>query len=88
MSENIVDLKGKPVKPNNVIPLDVETFAEIPAGQILDAAKNENMDSALVLGWKPDGTFYFASTHASVAEINLLLEVCKDVLMDEIRGGR
>lgn len=86
MNDNVVGLNGEPIQRDNVVELDVATFAEIPPTQILEQAKEAEMESVVVLGWKRSGEFYFASSQSSVSEINLMLDVCKHTLMEELRG--
>lgn len=68
---------------DNVITLDVDTTLPIPAERILEGARLNEVSPLLLIGWKPDGELYLASTHGDLGEHLILLERAKAVLLDQ-----
>lgn len=66
---------------DNVIELDLITSLDIPPERVLKRALEASLTSALVLGYKDDGTFYFATSAASGPENLWLLERARHCLM-------
>ena len=57
------------------------TTLDLPAARILDRAKSANLSTAVVMGWKPDGSLYFASTVADGGDVLWLMATCKNALL-------
>ncbi len=87
MNDNVVDMGGKPVKSDNVIPLDVETFQDIDPKKITEAADKVDFEHVMIVGWEKNGEMYFASSQGSAVEIVLDLEICKRMIMDGLASG-
>jgi hypothetical protein len=71
-----------------VVELDVVTRLDIPAERVLRQATEDNLESAVVIGYR-DGEFYFASSLADGGDVLWLLELAKRKLFetaDEISG--
>lgn len=65
---------------SNIVHLPVITRLDLPAARILDAAAG--LVTAVVIGWKEDGSFYFASNKADGGEVLWLLELAKRKLFE------
>ncbi len=59
MSENIIKFPG-------------QTIIDLPAGQILDAAKEQPFDSLFLVGMTEDGDFYLAGTTSDMGTVSLI----------------
>lgn len=53
------------------------TSLNMPAEQMLDLAKNANLDQIVIMGYAKDGEFYFASSIADGGAILWLMETAK-----------
>lgn len=84
MVDKVVGLDGKPL--DNVVHLDNETMNDIPVEKILDEAKKEGVSVAMIIGWRDNGKFYFASSTGDCADMNLIIDSAKLALMDYMRG--
>lgn len=70
--------------PDNLVFLPVVTRLDCPPERVLEAAVGA-VDRVVVIGWQPDGGFYFASSIADGPEVLWLLEMARIRLMQE--GG-
>ncbi len=70
---------------NNVIEFDGVTTLDIPPPRILANAAGADLKDVVVIGWKKDGSFYFASSGADAAEVNWLLDTAKLELLEASR---
>jgi len=68
---------------DNIEILDTVTRLDIPAGRVIDGAKEADLETALVIGWDEDGEFYFASSKADGGCVLWLLELAKKELMGD-----
>ena len=68
-------------KPDNVVILPVVTRLNIPPDRVLNDALAANLDGALVIGQRKDGSYYFSSSIADGGEALWLLEWAKVALM-------
>ena len=66
---------GKVIDFNGITTLDLDPQ------RILDAAKKEELEGVVILGYTKDGDIYFASSYANVPEVNWLIDKCKDTLL-------
>jgi hypothetical protein len=66
-----------------VIEANFQTSLDIPADKVLQGAVDEGLDTAVVIGWDKDDSFYFASSVGSIGETLLLLELAKKRLLVE-----
>ena len=66
----------------DVIPLPVITTLDIPVSRVLKSAKKAKLEHAVVIGYEPEGEFYFASSIANGPDVLWLLEKAKRALMD------
>jgi hypothetical protein len=72
------DLTSKaPERTAQVIRWAGVTMHDIPPERVLDAARDAELRCAVVLGYTPDGTEYFASSIADGADVLWLLERLK-----------
>ena len=58
-----------------------ETYADIPAKTVLQAAIDAGVDEVLVLGWTGRDTFYSASSTTNIGHNLHLLERAKELIM-------
>lgn len=69
-------------KDNNVVILGGITRLDVPVERIIDAAKAEDLDNIVILGYDKEGNEYFASSIASGPDVVWLFERAKKKLMD------
>jgi hypothetical protein len=60
---------------DNVIYLSEATTEDIPPERVIEAALDANLSVAIVVGRRPDGTIYFASSTGDVREAHWLVSV-------------
>ena len=60
---------------DNVIYLNEATTEDIPPDRVVAAALDANLSVAIVIGRRPDGTIYFASSTGDVKEAHWLVSV-------------
>ena len=60
---------------DNVIYLNEATTEDIPPDRVIDAALDANLSVAIVIGRRPDGSIYFASSTGDVREAHWLVSV-------------
>lgn len=60
----------------------LRTTQQIPVEQVLDGAKDA-LDTCVVIGWEKDAGLYIASSDGNCAEILLLLEMAKKVILEQ-----
>ena len=65
-----------------VINLEQITRLDIPPERVIDNAPVEELESAVLLGWKKDGEFYFASSIANGPDVLWLMELAKKKLLE------
>lgn len=76
---------------DNVVILPVITTLDVPVERILNKAQEADLDAALVIGWKKDGGFFFASSYADSAQVIYLLRRGEHDLLkmeDELAGDK
>lgn len=66
----------------DVVDLRVVSYLDLPSERIIKWAGEADLDHAVVLGWKKDGGFYFASSYAAAPEVLYLLEWAKKQLLE------
>jgi len=66
-----------------IIPIGGVTILDLPADQILEAAKGK-MDGVILIGFDKDGEVYAASSYADGGDVMWLLEACKIKMMEGI----
>lgn len=59
---------------------------ELPLDVVLEAARERNLEDVIILGTKPNGEFYFATTHPDYMQILWDLERAKTLLMAATLG--
>jgi hypothetical protein len=67
---------------SNVHTLNMVTRLDLPVERILDGATKAKLESVVVMGYRDDGTEYFASSYADGGDVLWLMERCKRKLMD------
>ena len=60
---------------DNVIYLNEATTDDIPPARVVEAALDANLSVAIVIGRRPDGSIYFASSTGDVREAHWLVSV-------------
>lgn len=68
-------------RPDNVVVLPVVTRLDCPPERVLQAAAAE-VEKVVVIGWQPDGGFYFASSIAAGPECLWLIEMARKRLLE------
>jgi hypothetical protein len=66
----------------NVIKFNGKPPTDLPPERILNEAVNADLWEAVVIGWRKDGSFYFASSIADGADVNWLLDRAKKELQE------
>lgn len=64
-----------------VVDIGCITKLDLPPDRILEAAKGE-LEGVVVIGFKKDGSEYFASSYADGGDVLWLLERCKKQLLE------
>ena len=67
---------------SNVFPIGCITRLDLPAEQVLEAAKEQGLAGVVLLGYREDGEQYFASTYADGGAVLWLLEMCRKQLLE------
>lgn len=67
---------------DNVIPLGGVTRLDLHPDQVIDEARGQCPDGAVVLGFDADGDFYFASSIADGGTVIWLMEMAKKALLE------
>lgn len=70
-----------------VVILDCETRLDIPADRVLDAAKEDNLSVAMVIGYDPDGGLVLRTTTTKAKELVWLIELAKKLILDQFDNG-
>jgi hypothetical protein len=68
-------------EPDNVVILPVITRLNIPPDRVLNDALAADLDGAVVIGQRKDGSYYFSSSIADGGDALWLLEWAKVALM-------
>lgn len=66
---------------DNVVPLNCITRLNLPPDRVLEAALEEGLEEAVVIGYDKDGDFYFSSSVADGGSVLWLIELAKYKLM-------
>ena len=64
-----------------VVDIGCVTKLDLPPDRILESAVGE-LEGVVILGYKKDGSEYFASSYADGGDVLWLLERCKRQLLD------
>lgn len=65
-----------------VVEFDGITTLDVPPARILSKAADAELQSCVVIGYREDGSFYFASSVSDGAEVVWLMEVAKKKLLE------
>jgi hypothetical protein len=71
----------------NVVDFPGLTKEDVPVEQVLGSDEALSLDEVIVLGWKDDEMF-FATSSGQVAEVNILLDLAKQMLIDFVLRGQ
>ena len=71
---------------DNVIYLSEATADDIPPERVVEAALDANLSVAIVIGRRPDGTIYFASSTGDVREAHWLVSVVATNIVTSYTG--
>lgn len=66
----------------NVIELPVVTKLDLPPERVIARAGEADLEGVVIIGWKRDGDFYFASSYADGGDVIFLCEMAKKKLLD------
>lgn len=66
---------------SNVVEMDAPTRLRTPVPTVLARAAGAGLEDVVAIGWKQDGTLYFASSESDGAEVLWLLEKARLELM-------
>ena len=66
----------------NVVDFNGTTKIDVPISKILAGAAGAKLAEVVVVGWREDGSFYFASSGADAADVNWLLDNAKTELIE------
>lgn len=66
----------------NVVPWRGVTKLDLPIEQILERAKDANLETVVVMGWDKDGSPFFASSTPDGGDVLWLMEMTKKRLLD------
>ena len=69
---------------DNIVKFPGTTMFGIEPDEVLNGALDASLESAVVLGYGKDGGLYFATSIGDEAQILLLLEKSKRVLLDMV----
>ena len=72
-----------PAQTAEVIDFPGGTLADIPCEDMFEAAKNADLECAIVIGREKDGSMYFAMSSADVALAFWLMELFKKELLSD-----
>lgn len=67
---------------DNIVEFDGITSLDIPPPRILAKAAGAKLESVVVIGFREDGNFYFASSGADGGYVLWLLELAKKQLLE------
>jgi len=67
--------------PDNIVIWHGVTRHDLPVNRILDAAKEANLESVVIMGYQ-DGEFYFASSLADGGDVLWLMRNCEKRLLE------
>ena len=71
---------------DNVIYLNEATTDDIPPERVIEAALDANLSVAIVIGRRPDGTIYFASSTGDVKEAHWLVSAVATNIITSYTG--
>lgn len=69
------------VTENNVVELPVVTSLPIPCERVLNRAIKAELEEVMVIGSKPDGSYFFASSFSDGGNVLWLLEKTRIEIM-------
>lgn len=67
---------------SNVVTLDLITTLDLPPERIIKAAQEADLESAIVIGYKKDGSEYFSSSISDGTQVIWLMERFKKALLE------
>lgn len=71
-----------------VVELGVVTSLPMPSEKLLRKALEGGVTNVVIIGYDPEGEFWFASSDADGGDVLWLLELAKRKLLDIGMGGR
>jgi hypothetical protein len=79
---DVLSMPGVAPPADNVVDLDVITSLPMPSDKLLTKALENGVTNVVILGYDPDGDFYFASSDADGGDVLWLLEIAKKRLLE------
>ncbi len=67
---------------SKVVPFTGITKLDLQPDRVLEAARGEEFEGIVIMGYKADGSEYFASTYADGGDVLWLIERCKLKLLE------
>ncbi len=67
---------------DNVVPFNGDTTLDLNPEMVLEEAKKQDLEKALVIGYVADGSLYFASSSGDLHLALWILEQAKRALLD------
>ena len=65
----------------------IPTQRDVPVKNVLGAQPAHQCEVVLVVGFKPDGSVYFATSTGDVADVNLLIDCAKQIVVEQVCAG-
>lgn len=69
---------------DNVVVLETVTSHKLPVERVLNAAMGAELTGVIVIGYTPDGAFYFGATSPSGPDVMWDLEMAKKKLLEAV----
>ncbi len=66
---------------DKIIHFDGITRLDLPVDRVIQMAKKEKLDEVVIIGFDPEGEFYFSSSKANGGDVLWLLEKAKQMLL-------
>jgi hypothetical protein len=79
---DVLSMPGVAPPADNVVDLDVITSLPMPSEKLLTKALENGVTNVVILGYDPDGDFYFASSDADGGDVLWLLDIAKKRLLE------
>lgn len=79
---DVLPMPGVVLPADNVVDLDVVTSLPLPSEKLLTKALENGVTNVVIIGYDPDGDFYFASSDADGGDVLWLLEIAKKRLLE------
>jgi len=65
----------------------IPTVADVPVQNVLGSEAAHKCEVVVVAGFKPDGSVFFATSSGDVADVNLLIDCAKRIVVEQTCVG-